>query len=96
LHRAVRSWPIFDRRVIGDQLVSAAHSVGANLAEAAGRWHRPDQRQFIYYARGSAMETAHWLARAEAAGLVDRSTRERWDEVVRTTHGLARALRTKN
>jgi len=69
IHRAVTAWPSFERWTIGAQLVRAADSVGANIAEASDRWHQPDKRRLFVIARGSLYETQHWLARAEARGL---------------------------
>jgi len=69
LHREVASWPSFDRWTLGSQLVRAADSIAANIAEAAGRWHEADKRRLLVIARGSLYETQHWLARAAARGL---------------------------
>lgn len=66
----------------------AADSVGANIAEAAGRWHRADQRRFLLIARGSLYETEHWMARAEKRGLLEQGATERLSEVARALNGL--------
>src|SRR3989442_9497909 len=42
--------------VRGDQLVRAALSIVANIAEACGRGSVPEFRRFLLYARGSAHE----------------------------------------
>jgi four helix bundle protein len=55
----------FDRRTIGSQLVRAADSIAANIAEGYGRFSRKEQKQFCYYARGSLYETRTWLAKAQ-------------------------------
>jgi four helix bundle protein len=51
------------------QLVRAADSVGANIAESSGRWHPADKRRLLVIARGSLYEAEHWLERAEARSL---------------------------
>ena len=89
---ATSRWPSYVRWSIGLQLVRAADSVGANIAEAAGRWHRQDQRRFLLIARGSLYETEHWIARAAARGLVNP---EDWDGRLARTAAALSAL-TKN
>lgn len=54
----------FNRNTVGSQLVRAADSVGANIAEGVGRWGLQDQKRFMYIARASLNETKHWLRRA--------------------------------
>jgi four helix bundle protein len=70
VYSAVGGWSSFDRFALGGQLVRAADSIGANIAEAFGRWSAKDQRRMLYMARGSAYETEHWLERAAVRGLV--------------------------
>jgi len=90
LYVVISRWPSFDRWSIGIQLVRAADSIGANIAEGAGRWHRDDQRRFLRIARGSLYETEHWIARAEARGLVEDGWSERLNEPARALNGLIR------
>jgi four helix bundle protein len=92
LHRATRRWPTFDRSTVGFQLADAAHSVGANIAEAWGRGGFADRRRILFIARGSAAELQHWLASAEAAGLaLPDNAKARAQEVGRLLNGLIRS-----
>ena len=85
----VGTWTPFDKWSFGMQLVRAADSVAANIAEATGRWHEPDKRRLLYVARGSLYETEHWLVRAKARRLFDSDElAARLDEVARTLNGL--------
>ena len=88
LHDIVVDWPRVDLWSSGIQLLRAADSVGANIAEASGRWHAPDRRRFLYIARGSLMETEHWLLCAERRGLLANGWSDRVTDVRRPLNGL--------
>jgi four helix bundle protein len=60
----VVEWNVFARDTVGKQLVKAADSIGANIAEGTGRGTFVDNRRFVRIARGSLNETKHWLRRA--------------------------------
>ena len=60
----VMRWNVFARDTVGKQLVRAADSIGANIAEGTGRGTFVDNRRFVRIARGSLNETQHFLRRA--------------------------------
>lgn len=68
--QAVSKWKAFERDTVGKQLVRAVDSVGANIAEAFGRYHYGEKLQFLYYSRGSLFESKYWLNRTEKRGLL--------------------------
>ena len=60
----VMSWPRIVQNTIGEQLLRAADSVGANIVEGGNREGDPDSLRFFGFAKGSAGETAYFLRRA--------------------------------
>ena len=90
IHAHVRTWPSLDQRTLGIQLIRAADSIGANIAEAAGRFHPQDRRRLLVIARGSLFETQHWLLRAKARRLLPEDYPDRFDDIARPLSGLIR------
>jgi four helix bundle protein len=88
LYQRVARWDSLDRWSVGVQLIRATDSIGANIAEATGRWHRQDQRRLLLIARGSLFESEHWITTAERRSLLDPDTSERLTEVARALDGL--------
>ena len=85
----VERWPAFARSTVGRQLVRAADSVGANVAEGVGRGSNGDHRRFVRIARGSLNETQHWLRRAYRRHLL---TEEQTQQLKRLIDELAPRL----
>ena len=73
----VGNWDQFAKDTVGKQLVRSIDSVGANIAEGAGRGSYQDNRRFIRIARGSLYETKHWLRRAFKRGLLTQDQIDR-------------------
>lgn len=62
------AWVIYQRltfqqrKVWGDQMLSAADSVGANIAEGYARFHFSEKSRFYYISRASLSEgVEHWI-----------------------------------
>lgn len=85
----VEPWKWFEKKTVGDQLVRACDSIGANLAESAGRFHKNDVIRFVYIARGSLRETKYWLKRAKTRDLIDE---ESHDELMEELNQLQKEL----
>lgn len=67
----VMKWNVFARDTVGKQLVRAADSIGANIAEGTGRGTFVDNRRFVRIARGSLNEAQHFLRRAYKGKLLN-------------------------
>jgi len=71
------SWKIYlsldwkNKKILGDQFVEATDSIGANLAEGYGRFHYLDRIKFFYNARGSLLESKHWLDLLDERELIE-------------------------
>lgn len=69
-------WRIFDtwnkkaQNTMGYQMIRAADSISANIAEGYGRFSYADRRRFYMYARGSFEEVKTWLGKAKRRGIL--------------------------
>jgi four helix bundle protein len=66
----VSRWNRFEKEALGTQLIRAADSIGANIAESYGRFSYGEKIQFLYYSRGSIDETKFWLRRCTSRALI--------------------------
>ena len=62
--KLVIKWDYFSKDTVGKQLVRSTDSISANISEGFGRYHFKDNRNFLFYARGSLYETNTWLTKA--------------------------------
>ncbi|MBI3414839.1 MAG: four helix bundle protein [Verrucomicrobia bacterium] len=69
----VLGWDGFARDTIGKQIVRAADSIGANIAEGVGRGSHADNKRFVRTARGPLNETIHFLRRAFRRKLLSKA-----------------------
>ena len=72
IYSIVSSWDWFQKRTLGAQFIDAVDSIAGNIAEGFGRFHKKDKEKFYYIARGSVLESIHWLERAEKRKLIDK------------------------
>lgn len=76
------SWIIYTKfdwqtkKIMGDQFITSIDSIGANLAEGFGRFHYLDRNKFNYNARGSLIESLHWLSLLYKREKIDKDSYE--------------------
>lgn len=80
---------MFAKDTLGKQIVRAADSMGANLAESCGRFHFGDRLLFLYYSRGSLYETKYWIDRMWKRHL---SSEAECKELIATLTDLAKRI----
>jgi four helix bundle protein len=69
----VLRWTFLAKHTVGIQIIKAADSIDANIAEGSGRGTDPELRRFFRVSRGSLYETQHWLRRAYRRKLLTES-----------------------
>lgn len=73
----VANWKdFFLKDTIGKQLVRAADSIDANIAEGYGRFHYKENKNFCYYSRGSLLETKGFIKKCKDRGLIETEKAE--------------------
>ena len=79
---------------VSEQLVRAAGSIAANIAEGYGRRSRADRVRYFEYALGSAGESQSWYLAARAS-LTPAVADERLDELNRVTRLLITMIKNE-
>jgi four helix bundle protein len=80
-------------RIISDQLIRSATSIGANLIEAQSSSSRLEFKRFYEIALRSANETKYWLGLLKDAKLVDDKIIDNLlDEVTQIAKMIAKAI----
>jgi four helix bundle protein len=93
---SIRSWDSIDLWSAGIQMLRAADSIGANVAEACGRHGWPDKTRLLFIARGSTYELQQWLERANARDLpCPQDALNRADGIGQMLNGLIKAFQQR-
>lgn len=95
--KIVIEWDHFSKNTVGRQMVEAADSVSANIAEGCGRFNYKDNGRFIKIARGSLYETKNWLRRSYKRNLLNEMQIEKvkpiLDELLPKLNAYNRSIR---
>lgn len=75
----IETIPAKHARII-DQLIRASLSIPLNIAEGAGRYSKPDKKNFYIIARGSVFECVAIFDLLAAKALLDDTLRKRFYE----------------
>jgi len=83
-------------RITENQFRRASLSIMLNIAEASGRFTKPDKRRFFVIARGSSYECVALLDYMRAMGLIPEETYRKYyqdlEELSKVLFGLIRKL----
>jgi four helix bundle protein len=94
-YRLTATFPADERFGLTGQIRRAAVSIGANIAEGCGRYHRGDQARFLQMAKGSAKETRSHLMIARDLGFIPAPQQQAADaQLERLERMLSSLIRT--
>ena len=98
-HKLIPLLPKEEKYRIADQVRRSSKSVGANIAEGAGRFYYMDNVRFCYMARGSLDETLNHLLVIKDLGFCENelyeNLRAQIEEIRRLLNGYINWLKTK-
>jgi four helix bundle protein len=92
------SWKIYEKldwkiqKITGNQFIESTDSVGANIAEGYGRFHYLDKVKFYYNARGSLLESRHWIDLLVEREQVDKELKSEYLTIYKNLRALLNGL----
>lgn len=92
IYKEVSVWKdFFTKDTIGKQLVRAADSIDANIAEGYGRFHFKENKNFCYYSRGSLLETKGFIQKCMNRELIAPEKASQFIEQLNQLHKMLNA-----
>jgi len=79
---AYDNWSDKAKMTFGYQIIRAADSIAANIAEGYGRYTPSDRKLFYRYARGSFEETKCWLRKAIRRKIITDANVMKFTEII--------------
>lgn len=93
----VVQWEPFARRTLGEQFVTAADSISANIAEGFGRYFKKDKIKFYRYSTGSMKECFDWNEKSKVRKLLKPNEYEHiFGELQKLPEALNRLIKFTN
>jgi four helix bundle protein len=93
-----KSFPKEEKFLLTQQLLDAARSITANIAEGFGRFHYQENIQFCRQSRGSLSETMEHLITSYDENYIDKETLEKYNtkykECLKELNGYVKYLKT--
>lgn len=71
IRNRVNEWDYFAKDTTGKQLVRAADSISANIADGYGRYFYKESEQFYFYAPGTTQETKARLSKCKRRKIIE-------------------------
>lgn len=94
----VKSFPNEEKFLLAAQLLDAARSITANIAEGFGRFHYQENIQFCRQSRGSLSETMEHIITAYDEGYFDKLTlknfNQKYKHCLKEINGYIKYLKT--
>ncbi|WP_422447496.1 four helix bundle protein [Thermoanaerobacterium sp. DL9XJH110] len=98
IYKISANFPAFETYAVKSQIIRAATSIGANIAEGNGQLYQKKQINFLNNALGSASETRHWLVVALDNGYISQEDyvklEEKTTEIIKMLISFIRKLQT--
>ena len=99
IRQIVGEVPKEEKYRLGDQLIRAARSITANIAEGYGRFHYLDSSKFFSNARGPTYEVLDHLITACDEGLINsnvlKQARKLLESAIKLNNGYTKYLKTR-
>ena len=81
-------WEWYRKKTIGIQWVESSDSIAANIAEGIGRYFFKEKLLFMYYSRGSLLESKTWLQKSYNRKWLEESQYNEIMEDLKSCHYL--------
>lgn len=88
VNEIVEEWDYYRKKTVGIQWVESTDSIGANIAEGVGRFFFKEKLRFMYYSRGSLLESKTWLQKATNRKWVTENQSEEMMNNLKSCHYL--------
>lgn len=74
--KIVIQWSPLAQNTVGQQFITAADSISANISEGFGRYSKKDKIKFYRYAQGSMYECFDWNEKSKPRNLITPAQHE--------------------